>query len=245
PVERAREAIGRYFARLPRAPWGLVRLDPALEGAQTFGYYEPPSSREPRGLYHYNASQLDTRPLAEAASIGLHELVPGHHLQIALQFENAALPAFRRNAFPTAYVEGWGTYAAALGEELGAYADDDDRYGRVSMDLFMAVRLVVDTGMNAYGWPRERAAAYMREHLTLSDAQIASETLRYAADLPGQALAYRIGYEEIARLRDAARRQAGDAFDIRRFHACVLDEGALPLAVLARHVPACMAGAEP
>lgn len=244
PVERARAVFAQYFDALPQAPFAFQRLDPAFEGAQTFGYYEPPSRREPRGIYHYNASQLDTRPLTEAASIGLHEGVPGHHLQIALQFENTSLPDFRRNGFATAYVEGWGTYASALGEEMGAYADDDDRYGRLSMDLFMAVRLVVDTGMNWYGWPRERAADYMREHLTLADAQIASETLRYAADLPGQALAYRIGYEEIRRLRDEAQRKAGAAFDIRRFHRCVLGQGAMPLDVLGRYVEQCMGSGE-
>lgn len=239
-AERARAVALRYFPALPKAPYGLQRLDSAFEGAQTFGYYDPPSVHEPRGLYHYNASQLDQRSMVEATAIGLHELIPGHHLQIALQFENVALPAFRRNAFPTAYNEGWGTYASALGEEMGAYADDHERYGRLSMDLFMAVRLVVDTGMNHLGWSREQAMAYMREHLTLSEAQIASETLRYAADMPGQALAYRIGYEEIARLRAQAERAAGPAFDVREFHRCVLEEGAMPLSVLARHVPACM-----
>lgn len=124
---------------------------------------------------------------------------------------------------------------------MGVYGDPYDRYGALAMDLFMAVRLVVDTGMNEYGWPRERALAYMREHLTLSDLQIDSETLRYAMDMPGQALAYPIGYEELLRLRTQAERSAGKAFDQRRFHGCLLGQGAMPMSVLERYLTACLA----
>jgi uncharacterized protein (DUF885 family) len=242
PVAEVSAVIGRYFPRLPKAPYGLRRLDASLEGAQAFGYYDPPSAHDPKGYYNYNASHLDQRSMLQARAIALHELLPGHHLQLSLQMENASIPEFRRLGLPTAFVEGWGTYASWLGVEMGVYADPYDRYGQLALDLFMAVRLVVDTGMNHYRWPRERAAAYMREHLTLSDAEIGAETLRYAADMPGQALAYRIGYEALLRLRRDAERRAGAAFDLAAFHGCVLGQGAMPLVVLERHLRSCLAG---
>ncbi|MBR0347385.1 MAG: DUF885 domain-containing protein [Rudaea sp.] len=244
PVAEARAALDRFFPAIPKAPYGLRRLDPSLEGAQTFGYYDPPSASDPKDYYNYNAAHPEQRSLLEARSIILHELLPGHHLQMSLQLENSALPEFRRLGFPTAYLEGWGTYASRLGIEMGLYGDPYDRYGQLTAELFMAVRLVVDTGMNYYAWPRERAAAYMREHLILSDAQIASETLRYAVDMPGQALAYRIGEEALIAMRERAAKQAGTTFDVRRFHGCVLGQGAMPLSVLEHHLAACLAADE-
>ncbi|MFN2386833.1 MAG: DUF885 family protein [Thermoanaerobaculia bacterium] len=230
--EKLSPKVPLFFGRTPRAPYGVARLDPALEGGMTFGYYEPPTPSEPKGYYYYNGSKLESRSLLNAAALIYHELVPGHHFQIALQRENQSLPEFRRLVFQTAYVEGWGEYASMLAGEMGMYADPWDRAGRLMMDAFLSARLVVDTGMNALGWSRERATAYLREHTLESDAQIETETLRYSCDIPGQALAYKVGAKTIRDLREKARAALGPAFDVRRFHDAVLGSGSMPLSVL-------------
>lgn len=202
----------------------------------TYGYYQRPTASDPRGYYLFNGSQLDQRSLLNAAALSYHELVPGHHFQISLALENAALPRFRRNALYTAFTEGWGEYASDLAGEMGMYTDPYDRAGRLSMDLFLSTRLVVDTGMNALGWSRDRAMQYMRDHTFESDAQIATETLRYSSDIPGQALAYKMGSRTIRELRERTRTRLGAGFDVRRFHDAVLGHGAMPLGVLERHL---------
>lgn len=236
PVRRIEPKIKDYFLRVPRAPYGVRRLDPALEGSVTFGTYRQPNRQEPTGYYLFNASQLDQRPLTEAASLIYHELVPGHHFQIALQQENEDLPAFRRPLFVTAFVEGWAEYASELAREMGLYDDPYDDYGRLGADMFLTSRLVVDPGMNLLGWPRSKAMDLMRENLLISDVQIDTETLRYSAAIPGQALAYKTGSFKIWELRRRAEKALGSRFDIRRFHDAVLSHGALPLAVLERHI---------
>jgi len=165
-----------------------------------------------------------------------HELIPGHHFQIARQEENESLPMLRRQAFETAYQEGWGEYAAYLGTEMGLYDDPYDRAGRLMMDAMLSTRLVVDTGMNVLGWPRQRAMDYMRKHTMLSETEIATETLRYAADIPAQALAYKIGSLKMIELRALAQRELGSRFDIRQFHEWIIGSGAMPLDVLEEHV---------
>lgn len=237
PVRRIEPLISRYFLRLPRAPYGVKRLDPSLEGGTlTFGYYQVPTPADPRGYYFFNGSQLDQRPLINAAALIYHELVPGHHFQINLQMENASLPAFRRMQFHNAFVEGWGEYASELGIEMGLYEDPYDFYGRLGMDMFLATRLVVDTGMNHLGWPREKAVSYMLEHVLESETQIRSETLRYSADMPGQALGYKMGSFKLQELRRRAERELGARFDLRRFHDAVLGSGSMPLTVLEQHI---------
>jgi uncharacterized protein (DUF885 family) len=172
-----------------------------------------------------------------APALIYHELVPGHHFQINLQMENANLPDFRRLSFgETAFTEGWGEYASALAGEMGMYADPYDACGRLAMDAFVSTRLVVDTGMNALGWSRERAIAYMKENTFEGDLQIGTETLRYSTDIPGQALAYKLGSLEIRRLREKAKAELGPRFDPRRFHDAVLGSGTLPLSVLGRKI---------
>jgi uncharacterized protein (DUF885 family) len=237
---RIRPRLDAFFTVRPKAAYGVKRLDPEREPALTFGIYEPPSPTEPLGLYRFNGSRLEDRSLLTAAPLVYHELAPGHHFQIALAAESEDLPAFRRDLWDTAYVEGWGEYASALAEEMGMYADPYDLYGRLSMDMFLSVRLVVDTGMNALGWPRARAVAYMREHLMESDTQIETESLRYSTDIPGQALAYKMGSRALWDLRRKAEKALGPRFDVRRFHACVLGSGSLPLATLAIKVDACI-----
>ena len=236
PVRAIEPLVERWFVETPEAPYGVARLDPALEAGMTFGYYQWPLPGEPRGTYYFNGSSLGERPLIGAASLIYHELVPGHHFQIALQTENPALPAFRRNAFPIAFVEGWAEYASALAGEMGLYQDPHDRYGRLAMDMFLSSRLVVDTGMNLLGWSREQALEFLRDRVLESDTQLATETLRYAVDIPAQALAYKTGALAIRDLRRRAEEALGPRFDVRRFHQAVLGHGAMPLEVLAEHV---------
>ena len=150
----------------------------------------------------------------------------------ALRAENPKLSAFRRAANYTPYSEGWGEYASDLAGEMGMYTDPYDRAGRLSMDLFLSTRLVVDTGMNALGWTREKAMAFMRDHTLESDVQIDTESLRYSVDMPGQALAYKLGELQIRRHRRDAEEKLGPRFDQRRFHDVILAIGSVPLPVL-------------
>jgi uncharacterized protein (DUF885 family) len=228
--------VDAFFLRRPRAPYGVKRLDPTLEGAQTYGYYQVPTAGDPAGYYMFNGSRPTERPLVNAAALIYHELVPGHHFQIARQMEDQALPAFRRESYHTAYGEGWGEYASKLALEMGLYQDPYDRYGRLLMEMFLATRLVVDTGMNALGWPRSRAVEFMRGNVLESDTQLHTETLRYSVDMPGQALAYQIGSTRLQALRKKVEAALGPRFDVRRFHEAVLGSGSLPLPVLERHL---------
>jgi len=202
----------------------------------TFGYYDMPTAEEPTGRYRFNGSTLSERPLISAAALIYHELVPGHHFQLNLQRENETIPAFRRLGSQTAFVEGWGEYASDLAGEMGLYSDPYDEYGRLGMDMFLSTRLVVDTGMNLMGWPRQKAIDYMLDHDLESATQITSETLRYSADRPAQALAYKMGSNKIRELRQRAEKALGPKFDIRRFHDAVLGSGSMPLSVLEKHI---------
>ncbi len=235
-VRRIEPQVPRFFARTPKAPYGVKRLDPELEEGTTFGYYQVPTAADPVGTYYFNGSKLSERNLLFAAALIAHELVPGHHFQIARQEENESLPPFRREMSETAYVEGWGEYAAYLATEMGLYQDPYDRAGRLMMDAMLSTRLVVDTGMNALGWPRRRAMEYMRENTMLSETEIATETLRYAVDIPAQALAYKIGSLKMIELRALAQRELGARFDVRRFHEWIIGSGSLPLPLLEEHV---------
>ena len=235
-VRRIEPQIPRFFAVTPKAAYDVKRLDPALEGSMTFGYYQEPSATDPVGHYYYNGSKVGERNLLFAPALMLHELIPGHHFQIARQEENESLPAFRRETFDTAFVEGWGEYSASLGREMGIYDDPYDHAGRLMMDSMLSVRLVVDTGMNALGWSRERAMEFMRANTLLSDTEIETETLRYSVDIPAQALAYKIGSLKMLELRDKAQKQLGPAFDIRQFHEWLIAGGSMPLSVLEAHV---------
>ncbi len=228
--------LGALFLRRPNAPYGVRRLDPRLEASMTYGYYQVPTTRDPKGYYIYNASKLDTRNLLNVRALAFHELAPGHHFQISLQSENRALPLLRREGRHTAYIEGWGEYASSLGNEAGLFSDPYDQYGRLMMDMFLSVRLVVDTGMNALGWSRERAMEYMREHTLESEEQIHTESLRYSVDMPGQALAYKMGSRGFRDLRAKAERALGSSFDVRRFHDAILTSGSMPMKTLEAHI---------
>ncbi|MEP7344495.1 MAG: DUF885 domain-containing protein [Gemmatimonadaceae bacterium] len=240
-VARVRPAVPRFFNRTPHAEGDARRLDPRLEPSMTFGFYAAPTASDSMGHYYFNGSKLEDRSMITAGALIAHELIPGHHFQIGLQQENAALSLYRQNSFYGAYTEGWGEYASALAGEMGMYQDPYERYGRLFMEMFLACRLVVDTGMNEYGWSRDSAMAFMRPRVAESQTQLLTETLRYSADIPAQALAYKMGSIEIRRLRDLASKSLGSRFDIRAFHDVILSSGSLPMTVLREKVRAWIA----
>jgi len=233
---RMEERIGDWFEVSPAAPWDAKRLAPELEPSMTYGFYSPPTSTDPAGYYHYNGSRLDERSWLGLTAVSLHELIPGHHFQIARTLENRALPDYRRNAYYTAFTEGWGSYASFLGLEAGVFEDPYSEYGLYILESFLATRLVVDPGMNYFGMTLEQARDFMRDNTLESETQIATESLRYSTDLPGQALAYQMGKRRLLELRARAAAELGDRFDVRSFHEVVLGQGALPMLVLERRV---------
>ncbi len=235
-IHRIEPKVGDAFTVRPEALYGVRPIDPQQGASMTYGYYQVPTATDPTGYYLFNGTHPEERSILMADAVIYHELVPGHHFQIALQRENQGLSAYRRATQPTAFTEGWGEYASDLAGEMGMYTDPLQRAGRLAMDLFLSTRLVVDTGMNALGWSRERAMAYMKEHIFESDLQIATESLRYSSDIPGQALAYKLGSREILRQRQRAAAALGTRFDLRAFHRYVLTAGAMPLPVLAGHI---------
>jgi uncharacterized protein (DUF885 family) len=235
-LARAQAATPQWFGRLPRTPCEVMRMLPHEEQHSTIAYYREPSADGTRpGRYYINTWQPQTRPRYEAEALAFHEAVPGHHLQVALAQELTALPAFRRHANLTAYVEGWGLYTERLADEMGLYSADLDRLGMLSFDAWRACRLVVDTGLHALGWSREAAIQFMVDHSALARNNIVNEVDRYLGR-PGQALAYKIGQLAIVRLRSETEARLGSAFDIRSFHDAVLGHGPLPLSTLAESV---------
>lgn len=235
--------LPQWFHTKPNAPYAVKRLDEALEAGMTYGYYEPPNAADPYGYYRWNGGNLESKSLLTYATLIFHELAPGHHFHIAAQAENTALPDIRRESGDIgAFNEGWAEYAAGLGWEMGLYEDPLDAYGRLVHERFTAQRLVLDTGLNYYGWDLDKGRAYMAANTTESPGQIATEVLRYSTDLPAQALAYRAGFVELNRLRAKVEKAQGAAFDVRDFHAHVVGNGALPFPVIEAHLERWMAG---
>jgi uncharacterized protein (DUF885 family) len=231
-LARANAAIPDWFGRLPKTPCVVVEMGDHEAKYSTIAYYRQPAADGSRpGSYYINTTAPETRPRYEAETLAFHEAVPGHHLQIAIAQELDELPAFRRLTGPTAYIEGWGLYSERLSAEMGLLSGEMDAFGIASFDAWRACRLVVDTGLHAFGWSRDRAIGFMVEHTALAENNIANEVDRYLA-LPGQALAYKLGQLEILRLRDEARAALGSGFDIRGFHDVVLGQGAVGLATL-------------
>ena len=224
--------LPQLFGRLPKAPFEVTAVPEYLEKTSAAAYYEPgtPDGSRPGRLRidTYNATD---RNLYEVEDTAYHEGLPGHHLQISIAQELEDVPTFRKFEDFTAYSEGWGLYSERLGKDVGLYQDPYSDYGRLEGDMLRAVRLVVDTGVHSKRWTRDQMVAFFHEHSSTSETEVQSEVDRYIA-WPSQALAYKIGQLKILELRDRAKKELGDKFDIRAFHDQVLDAGAMPLDLL-------------
>jgi uncharacterized protein (DUF885 family) len=217
--------LPKYFGLLPRGTYS-IKANP------TRGTFYQPSSGDgtTSGTYFLGVTNLDSRPLYTLDALSLHEAVPGHHLQTALAME-LEVPEFRRQLYHSAYGEGWGLYSEFLGKEMGLYEDPYSDFGRLTFEAWRACRLVVDTGMHAFGWSRQEAIDYMLANTALSELGVTREIDRYIT-WPAQALSYKIGELKIKELRSKAEQALGDDFDLREFHDTVLGNGSLPIAVL-------------
>lgn len=219
----------------PRADYEIRKVERFRERSASSGSYQSPSEDGSRaGVFYLNTYDLSARPTWAKGALVLHEAIPGHHYQIALQREMETLPQFRRFGGETAFIEGWGLYAESLGNELNVYGPYDE-FGALVAELWRSIRLVVDTGIHAQGWSREEVLNYMRANAPVADARAISEAERFMA-LPGQALAYKIGQMEIRSLRNEAEASLGEDFDVRDFHREVLRHGSLPLSILREQI---------
>jgi len=231
-AKRADDGLPALFGTLPRLPYGVRPVPREIEANYTTGRYNQGSMENGiAGGYMVNTSSLDQRGLYELPALTLHEGVPGHHLQIALQQEAADGPYFRRSVDVTAFVEGWGLYAEFLGEEMGFYRTPYERFGRLSYEMWRACRLVSDTGLHWLGWDIEQARACFRDNSALAPLNIETELQRYIG-WPGQATAYKIGEIRLREVRTRAEAELGERFNIRRFHDALLVDGPLPMALL-------------
>ena len=235
-LKRADGRLPELFGHLPRIPYGLREIPAYVAPQTTAAYYWPPATDGTRGgVYYLNTYNLSSRPLYQLEALSLHEAVPGHHLQLAIQAELQDLHPISRESNNTAFIEGWALYSERLGKEIGFYKDPYQDFGRLSMEAWRASRLVVDTGIHWMGWSRQRAIDYMTANTALSPHNIVAEVDRYIG-WPGQALAYKTGELAISRLRQEAEQKLGGNFDVRSFHDRVLEAGSIPLPLLEKRI---------
>ncbi|HEY0597716.1 DUF885 domain-containing protein [Sphingopyxis sp.] len=226
----------RYFSVLPKAPLEVRAVEKWREATAPTAFYNPPSADGSRpGIYYVNLVDMNQTQKVQVAGIAAHEGAPGHHFQIARQQELTGIPKFRKFGGYGAYMEGWGLYSERLANEMGVYKTPYDRFGMLSLQVWRAIRLVLDTGIHSKRWTREQAIAYFKANSSVSDTDIAREVDRYF-NWPGQATSYMVGQLRIAELRKRAESELGPRFDIRDFHEAVLSEGALPLDILEEQV---------
>ena len=230
------ESLPEYFGILPKGDLEVKRVEPFREQPGAAQHYFPgtPDGSRP-GIYYAHLSDMNAMPKHQLEVVAYHEGLPGHHMQIAIAQELKSVPEFRTQSFFNAYAEGWGLYAERLAKEMGAYEDPYSDFGRLSTEIWRAIRLVVDTGMHAKGWSEQEAVDFFLENSSMAEGAIRSEVQRYLVT-PGQATSYKIGMMKILELREKAREELGDRFDIRGFHDTVLGGGALPLEILERRV---------
>jgi uncharacterized protein (DUF885 family) len=241
---KADAAAPTLFRRLPRAGFEIRPVEPFRERSAAGGSYMSPSADGTRpGVFYVNTYDLSARPSWAMESLYLHEAIPGHHFQGALAIELEELPEFRRFGGYTAYAEGWGLYAEALGPEMGFFTDPYQYFGKLNAELWRAIRLVVDTGLHRKGWSRQDVLDYMYANSAAQPARAVAEAERYMA-IPSQALAYKIGQLKISELRSRAEAALGERFDIRAFHGEILEHGELPLDVLEGNIDLWIAGAQ-
>jgi len=222
----------KLFGKLPRMPYGLRPIPDNIAPDTTTAYYNQPAADGSRpGYYYVNLYRPEVRPKYEMEVLSVHEAVPGHHLQIALQMELEDIPEFRKYIDFTAFTEGWGLYSESLGYEMGLYKDPYSRFGALTYDMWRAVRLVVDTGMHYRGWTRQQSIDFFMDNAAKTETDIVNEIDRYIS-WPGQALAYKIGQLKMLELRRKCERTLGDEFDIKAFHDEMLGGGALPMEIL-------------
>jgi uncharacterized protein (DUF885 family) len=225
-----------YFGILPKADLEVRRVESFRErdgAAQHYRSGTPDGSRP--GIYYAHLSDMRAMPIPTLEVIAYHEGLPGHHMQISIAQELTGIPTFRTQAGYTAYSEGWSLYSETLAKEMGSYADPYSEFGRLTSEIWRAIRLVVDTGLHSEGWSEEQAVAYFLENSSIPEAAVRSEVRRYLVN-PGQATSYKIGMIKILELRARAKQQLGDKFDIRAFHDTILGGGALPLGILEQRV---------
>ncbi|MFQ3369401.1 MAG: hypothetical protein ACI8PF_000693 [Flavobacteriaceae bacterium] len=236
-AKRADEQLPRFFKTLPRKPYGVAPVPDAIAPKYTGGRYVGTSknSTDP-GYYWVNTYDLKSRTLYTIPALTVHEAVPGHHLQGALNNElGNRIPSFRKNLYLSAYGEGWGLYTEYLAEEMGIYTTPYEHFGKLTYEMWRACRLVVDTGIHAFDWSKQMVLDYMSSNTALSLHEINTETDRYIS-WPGQALSYKIGELKIRELRSIAEKELGSDFDIREFHEIILSEGTVTLAILESRV---------